>query len=97
MDIDLDWDNTILPTIFYTQKKTKMLIVEPLSDQIETFFVILPNYKHLFCQMFNFNIRCLLTIYRILHKRNIFFQMLNAKLQWKSKHSWLKNLSEVAR
>ena len=53
MDIDLDWDNTILPTIFYTQKNKN---VEPLSDQIETFFVILPNYKHLFCQTFNFTL-----------------------------------------
>ena len=94
MDIDLDWDNTILPTIFYTQKNKN---VEPLSDQIETFFVILPNYKHLFCQMFNFNIRCLLTIYRILHKRNSFFSNAKAKLKWNSYHSWLKNLSEVAR
>ena len=68
MDIDLDWDNTILPTTFYTKKN-----INSLSDQIKIVFVILPNYKHLFCKMVNFNIRCLLTIYRILNKKWLFF------------------------
>lgn len=53
MDIDLDWDNIAYTTIFYTKNTSN---VEPLSGQIETFFVILPNYKHLFCQMFNFTL-----------------------------------------